>query len=101
MHTLSPEKIEQGALILRAIANPVRLQILLLLGANEELTVSSICERLRTEQSSTSHHLINMKMKGILQSRRSGKNIFYSLKQREVLKILSCLEECDIEFMRR
>ena len=93
MPTLSPTKIEKGALILRAIANPVRLKILQLLGANEELTVSSICDQLKTEQSSTSHHLINMRMKGILTSRRSGKNIFYALKEREILKIMTCLDD--------
>ncbi|OHX66979.1 ArsR/SmtB family transcription factor [Flammeovirga pacifica] len=88
------DKAEKAAFILKTIAHPVRLRILELLDCNNRLSVSEICERLNCEQSLTSHHLSNMKLKGILSSQREGKNIFYSLKEKAVMNIMSCLEEC-------
>ncbi|ANQ50191.1 metalloregulator ArsR/SmtB family transcription factor [Flammeovirga yaeyamensis] len=89
------DKAEKAAFILKTIAHPVRLRILELLDCNNRLSVSEICEKLNCEQSLTSHHLSNMKLKGILSSQREGKNIFYSLKEKAVLNIMSCLEDCE------
>ncbi|AZQ63533.1 MULTISPECIES: ArsR/SmtB family transcription factor [Flammeovirga] len=88
------DKIEKAAFILKTIAHPVRLRILELLDCNNRLSVSEICDQLDCEQSLTSHHLSNMKLKGILTSKREGKNIYYSLKEKAVMNIMSCLEEC-------
>lgn len=88
------DKLEKAAFILKTVAHPVRLRIIELLDQNGPMTVSDLCEALDCEQSLTSHHLSNMKYKGILQSQRSGKNIHYSLKERDVTKILGCLENC-------
>ena len=66
-----------------------------LLAAHEPLSVSEICERLGgAEQSLTSHHLATMKLKGLLSSTRQGKNIYYSLKMREVIDVIQCLSAC-------
>jgi DNA-binding transcriptional ArsR family regulator len=46
------------------------------------------------EQSLLSHHLINMKLKGILSSQKEGQNVYYSLKEREVTKLITCVENC-------
>ncbi|GIV39410.1 MAG: hypothetical protein KatS3mg033_1210 [Thermonema sp.] len=92
---LSAEKIEKVAFILKAIAHPMRLGIVKLLAEHEELSVSAICEMMGSEQSLTSHHLSNMKLKGILECKREGKNILYSLKMKEVLGVLKCMSGCD------
>ncbi|RZK19631.1 MAG: transcriptional regulator [Hymenobacter sp.] len=61
----------------------------------DSLSVGDICERLGgAEQSLTSHHLAAMKSKGLLSSSRSGKNIYYSLKMREVIDVIQCLANC-------
>ncbi|GAA4830739.1 metalloregulator ArsR/SmtB family transcription factor [Algivirga pacifica] len=91
---LESEKIEKAAFILKTIAHPMRLRIIEILGAHEKMSVGEICSILDCEQSLTSHHLSNMRLKGILSSKREGKNIFYSLKEKDVTKILSCLENC-------
>lgn len=91
---LDSDKLEKAAFVLKTIAHPVRLGIVQLLGQNETLTVSEICNTLDCEQSLISHHLNIMKLKGLLQSERSGKNINYSLKMRDVLKVLDCVEDC-------
>jgi len=91
---IEADKFERIAFILKTVAHPVRLQIIRLLDQNARLSVNEICENLGTEQSLTSHHLSNMKLKGILMSKREGKNVYYSLKQRDILQLFTCLENC-------
>lgn len=91
---LDIEKMEKVAFILKTTAHPTRIAIVQLLAAHDSLSVNDICERLDSEQSLTRHHLANMKLKGLLSSNRQGKNIYYSLKMREVITVIQCLAEC-------
>lgn len=92
---IDAKKLEQVAFILKTIAHPVRLAIVDLLDKNKKMAVYDIAEQLGLEQSITSHHLNNMKIKGILQSEREGKNMYYSIKLEEVIKVIACIESCD------
>ena len=92
--TLDVEKLEKVAFILKTIAHPMRIGIIELLTKHDELSVNEIVEKLGTEQSLTSHHLLNMKLKGVLSNRREGKNIFYALRLKEVTKVIECMEQC-------
>ena len=94
-YQINKEKLEKAAFILKTVAHPTRLAIVDLLSQNEKLSVNDICEILQCEQSLLSHHLINMKLKGILRSEKDGLNVFYSLKEREVMKLIECIENCD------
>ncbi|AII54350.1 ArsR/SmtB family transcription factor [Hymenobacter sp. APR13] len=91
---LTTEKMEKVAFILKTTAHPTRIAIVQLLANQQSLSVTDICEQLGSEQSLTSHHLTGMKLKGILSSHREGKNIFYSLKMREVVDVIQCLAGC-------
>lgn len=91
---LSVEKMEKVAFILKTTAHPTRIAIVQQLAAHESLSVTELSERLRVEQSLLSHHLSGMKLKGILSSTRDGKNIYYSLKMREVISVIQCLAAC-------
>lgn len=82
--------------ILKAIAHPVRLSILELLGENTALTVSEIQSYTSIEQSLLSHHLIKMKDKGVLKSYREGKNHYYQLTDAHIIQIFSCMEKCSL-----
>ncbi len=88
------EKLERIAFILKTVAHPMRLGIVHLLEQHPKLSVKEICERLDIEQSLASHHLQNMRIKGILSAKRDGKNMMYSLKERDVSLIIECLENC-------
>lgn len=88
-------KLTQIAFILKTVAHPLRLRIVVLLRDNERLSVNQICTSLNSEQSLTSHHLSNMKLKGILNAQRNGKNVYYSLKERDVTKLIDCLKNCN------
>jgi ArsR family transcriptional regulator len=93
---LDDKLLEKVAFILKTIAHPMRIGIIDLLSKHERLSVTEICDKLDLEQSLTSHHLLNMKVKGILASERDGKHIFYSIKLQEVKKIINCIENCEI-----
>ena len=92
------EKFEKAAFILKTVAHPMRLAIVELLTENEKLSVNEICLKLQSEQSLVSHHLINMKLKGILQSSRDGQFINYSLRLKEINNLLDCIENCTCNF---
>lgn len=94
--TISPEKLETVAFILKTIGHPTRIAIIALLHQRGEMSVNDICNELGTDQSLTSHHLSNMKLKGVLSSRSEGRNRYYDLKIKEVIKVVDCIENCDI-----
>ena len=96
INNLDSEKLEQVAFILKTIAHPLRISIISLLVSNEKLCVNDICELLGSEQSLTSHHLSNMKLSGILGSVREGKNMYYFLKLKEVVTVITCMNKCEL-----
>lgn len=85
------KRIEKTAYVLKAVAHPLRIKIIQMLHENKELNVSTIYKNLNAEQSLISHHLINMRDKGILEIRRSGKNIYYFLVDSSVSDIIDCI----------
>lgn len=93
---LDHERVEKIAFVLKTIAHPMRVAIIDLLSANEKMSVNEITAYLGLEQSLTSHHLANMKMKGILGSKREGKNIFYFLRLKEVPELVKILEDVNV-----
>jgi len=62
--------------ILRVVADPNRLRILLLL-QGEELSVAELQEILAMGQSTISTHLSQLKQAGLVEDRRTGKNNLY------------------------
>jgi ubiquinone/menaquinone biosynthesis C-methylase UbiE/DNA-binding MarR family transcriptional regulator len=78
---------------LRLLADPSRVRMVLLL-EREELSVAELQEILAMGQSTISTHLAQLKQAGIVEDRRTGKNILYRLKafgngtQQQVLGVL-------------
>ncbi len=91
---LTPQQIEQAANMLKAIAHPIRISIINYLEDGKKLTVTEIRELLNIEQSTTSHHLGILKDKGVLVSKREGKNTFYCLRNVNLSSIVECLSSC-------
>ena len=94
---LNVERLEIAAGMLKAIAHPMRIAILKHLEGGKRLTVTEIHELLKIEQSTTSHHLGILRDKGVLCSKRDGKNTYYFLKYEILSKIVDCLESCTCE----
>ena len=91
---LNPQLMEQAAYSLKAISQGTRLCVISLLAETEELSVSQMVEQLNCEQSLLSHHLTDMRDKGILNCRRDGKNCYYSLKNKQIVQIIDCIRTC-------
>lgn len=67
---------------LRLLSDPARVRLVLLLQA-EELSVAELQDLLGKGQSQISTHLAQLKQAGLVEDRRTGRNIFYRLKSEE------------------
>jgi ArsR family transcriptional regulator len=67
------------ALMFRVLGDQTRLRTLLALQRGE-LNVSELCAALRMPQPTVSRHLGILRMAGLVNNRRDGKEIFYSLR---------------------
>ena len=91
---LTAENLEKAAGMLKAIAHPVRITIIGCLEDGQRLTVSEILKQVGIEQATASHHLGILRDKGVLNSKREGKNIYYSLKHETLKVLLNCVRGC-------
>jgi DNA-binding transcriptional ArsR family regulator len=71
------EKFEELARVFHSLGDKTRLSIMTLL-AKGEMNVTTLCNKLALPQSSVSHHLSLLRIGGLVQTRRDGKQIFYS-----------------------
>jgi DNA-binding transcriptional ArsR family regulator len=94
INNLTTDQLEKAANMLKAIAHPMRIAILSFLEEGKKLTVTEIHELLNIEQSTTSHHLGILKDKGVLSSKREGKNTYYFLKHNNLRQIVDCVSKC-------
>lgn len=88
------KKLERAAYVLKCVAHPIRISIIDLLEQRERLSVGQLQEALQVEQSLLSHHLTNMRDKGIVETQREGKHVFYSLTDVTITNIISCINGC-------
>jgi len=86
---------EHAAEVLKAVAHPVRLQIIELL-ETKEMSVGDIVAALGGKQAITSQQLNMMKDKGVLNCRRSGTKVYYRIENQNVVRLLHCIyDHCD------
>jgi DNA-binding transcriptional ArsR family regulator len=71
--------IKKAALVFRAVNHKLRQQIMQLIHDNSTLTVTQIYTRLKLEQSVASQHLAILRKVGFVNTRREGKQVFYSV----------------------
>ncbi|HPY77081.1 MAG TPA: metalloregulator ArsR/SmtB family transcription factor [Anaerohalosphaeraceae bacterium] len=81
--------------VLKAVAHPIRLQIIETL-ENGELCVSRIIEKVGARQAVISQQLSLLKDKDILDCRREGTSVIYRIKNPNVIHLLHCVyNHCD------
>ena len=90
--------VEFQAQVCKTFSNPKRLEILNLLKAGE-MTVSDITNALGTKKSNTSQHLMVMRMRGILKTRRDGTNIYYRIANEKLINACSLMQEALAQIM--
>jgi DNA-binding transcriptional ArsR family regulator len=83
------QRLDMQAQIVRSLAHPIRLAVAEYLRDGEQC-VCDIAEHVSEERSNVSRHLAVMLRAGVLQTRREGVMIFYSLRTPCILNFLSC-----------
>ena len=78
---------EQISKLLSLIGQPARIQILLIIGA-QEACVCHLEAVLGTRQASISQHLMALRKAGLVTAHRDGRNIFYQLTHPEIIDVL-------------
>ncbi|MBL7221299.1 MAG: winged helix-turn-helix transcriptional regulator [Phycisphaerae bacterium] len=76
--TLRIDDFEDMARVFHSLGDKTRLRIMVLL-ADGEMNVTAVQKKLKLPQNSTSYHLNLLHIGGLLQTRRDGKQVFYSL----------------------
>ncbi|MBI5562515.1 MAG: winged helix-turn-helix transcriptional regulator [Deltaproteobacteria bacterium] len=75
---MSKEVFELQAEICKTLANPKRLEIIAAL-KDGELSVGELVDMLGATKANVSQHLSVLRQRRVVQSRREGVNIFYSI----------------------
>lgn len=77
---------------MKAIAHPLRLKILCVLGG-QEVNVQDIVEAVGTSQSNISQHLAILRDKGIVNWRKDGNRVFYKVADGRTLTLIGMMRE--------
>jgi ArsR family transcriptional regulator len=77
---------------LKAMAHPLRLKILCILG-NEELSVQEIVDCVGTSQSNISQHLAILREKNVLRTRKDANKVFYRIGDERMLTLIGMMRE--------
>ena len=88
--TTHPKKTLYGHLsrVAKALASPGRLELLETL-AQGERGVDALAQACGMSMANTSHHLQSLRQGGLVQSRRDGLQVIYSLTDNEIPKLLA------------
>ena len=82
------QQIEEAAMAMQAMSHPLRIKILCLLSSGE-MAVQEIVEAVGTTQGNVSQHLAILKASNMVASRAAGKQIFYAIEDKRVVKIVA------------
>ena len=102
------ERMQQAkADILKAVAHPVRLSIVEMLGKGERCACD-ICDVFPCDRTTVSKHLAVLRSLGVIEDRKEGLRVLYRLRMTCLLPFLACLErvvrsgtrECECECER-
>lgn len=86
----------QLAVLFKMFGDPTRLKIMQVLH-HDELNVFEISELVNMSQSAVSHQLATLKLINLVKSRKSGKEVFYSLADEHVKILIATGKEHILE----
>ncbi|MCS0190267.1 metalloregulator ArsR/SmtB family transcription factor [Vibrio parahaemolyticus] len=80
----------KAVVLLKAMANERRLQILCMLH-NQELSVGELCTKLELSQSALSQHLAWLRRDELVATRKEAQTVYYTLKSDEMKTLIQTL----------
>jgi ArsR family transcriptional regulator len=95
---MQTQEIDELAAMLKALAHPIRLQILCLL-QDGEMTVGEIRETAQTTNANISQHLTILRNKGIVGFRKEANFIYNRITDGRVIKLIETMQNlfCSIK----
>jgi DNA-binding transcriptional ArsR family regulator len=89
---------EDSLRLLAGVRDPVRMEIILLLGKDSPMNVGEIASQFRISRPAISHHLKVLKDAGIVQSEKTGQEVYYRLDRARIVAglrlIADVIENC-------
>ena len=76
---------------LKAMAHPLRLRILCILGGVSEASVQDLVDMVGTSQSNVSQHLSILRDKDILGSRKDANKVYYRISDERILRLMEAM----------
>ena len=95
---MKEENILKASKALKAMGHPLRLKILCVIG-EQELPVMDIVKKVGTTQSNISQHIDILREKDIITSRREGSKILCKVRDHNILRLMSAMQQtfCSVE----
>jgi len=88
---LDTKAFEKACECLKTIAHPIRLKMIQML-LKKEYTVGELAKACNTQDHMASEHLSIMKDRGLLESNREGRRVFYKVKEKALASIMKCID---------
>lgn len=86
------EKAKGAAELMKQLSHETRL-LMLCFVSDKEKSVQEIEKFLGTSQSNTSQHLAKLRSVGLLKTNKIGNQVFYSINNPDILKIIKVLQD--------
>jgi ArsR family transcriptional regulator len=90
---------ELHADLCKTLSNPKRLMILALL-AKKEMSVGEIAEVVSVPLSNVSQHLSLLKAQSLVQTRKDGQTVYYSLSDRRIIEACTLIRSVLLDKMK-
>ena len=100
MNKMRRKLYEMHAQVCQVFTSPKRLEILDVLRAGE-CPVGKLAKKLRVSQANLSQHLIILREKDVVDTRRDGTTIYYSLANPRIIKAFDIIRRMLLEKLTR
>ena len=88
-------QVEYVAEILKALAHPLRIQIIAILCSGQE-HVNGLAERLDVKQAIVSQQLRILRMRGLVEVVKKNGHSYYQLAEPHLKDLVVCMEKCSL-----
>ena|SRR5213078_1480747 len=76
----------------KALAHPLRIRIIDAL-RDGEIGVNDLCARLKVEQSTLSQQLAQLRSRNMVDGRKEGQNVYYSIRDKAIFRLLDVAKD--------
>ncbi|MCX7698029.1 MAG: metalloregulator ArsR/SmtB family transcription factor [Candidatus Goldbacteria bacterium] len=94
------ELLKMQSEICKTFANPFRLSIIKML-CKGEMNASKIIKKIGISKANLSQHMALLKEKGIVESFKRGRNVYYKITDARIGKACNLMSEVTIDNLRR